>query len=150
MPSQKDLLREIETHATTLAEAVAAAEVYYEQYVEEIENTLQEQLAANQAEYDQTVERIQQEHDQAVEAVLQQLHEVEEACGLWAAAWDDPAWDDFEPDPEAPVPDITRLGRLTVSADRLTKGTTETLDDIARRAAALAPVEPAVSEKKRG
>jgi len=114
MPSEKDLIREIQTHATTLAQAVAAAEAWHKRYIAEIEHTLQERLAANQAEYDQTIGRIQQEHDQTMDAVRQELREVEQACGLWAATWDDPAWETFEPDPEAPVPYLTRLGKLRV------------------------------------
>ena len=112
MPSEKDLIREIETHARTLAQAMAAAEVYYEQYTQEIEHTLQECLAANQAEYDQTMDHLQQEHTQAVAAVRQELQEVEQACGQWATPWDDRTWETHQPDPAAAVPYLTRLGKL--------------------------------------
>ena len=115
MPSDKDLIRDIETHATTLAQAVAAAEQYYKRYTAEIEHTLQERLAANQTEYDEAMDHIQQEHQQAVDAACQELQEVEQACGLWAAPWDDPAWEAFRPDQEAPVPYLTRLGKLQVT-----------------------------------
>ena len=115
MASEQELLREIEKHATELAQSVAAAEKYYQLYTAEIERELEERLATNQAEYDQAMDRIQREHDQAMDAVHQELREVEQICGLWGAPWNDAVWDTFSPDPEAPVPFLTRLGRLCVS-----------------------------------
>ncbi|MBL7065834.1 MAG: hypothetical protein ISS49_16785 [Anaerolineae bacterium] len=146
MPSDKEFIREIETHVTTLVQTVAAAEDYYKQYIAEIERALQERLATNQAEYDQAMDRIQQEHQQAVEAVRQELREVEQACGLWATAWDDPAWETFESDLEAPVPYLTRLGQLKVSGALEQPGKSMSIAEIA---AAAVVVEPVTQRKGR-
>jgi hypothetical protein len=102
-------------HARTLAQAAAAAEVYYDRYMEEIERDMQDRLTSIQTEHDQKMGRIQHEYEQAVDALRQELADVEQACGLWALGWDDPYWDTYEPDLEAPVPILTRLGTLRVS-----------------------------------
>lgn len=114
MPSEAELVREVEVHAKALAQAAGLAEAYFNQYSEEIEHTLQERLAAIQNERDRALEDIRLEYSRTVDTLHREMVEVEQSCGLWALPWDDPGWDTYQPDPEAPIPILTRMGTLQV------------------------------------
>lgn len=102
MPSEQELMQQIESYAEHLNESVAAIQYWHDRTLEQ----------AQQA-YDRKLAEIRTHYEHMVAQAQQTLNQAEQAAGLWAVSWDAPAWRTFRPSPDLLVPRFTRIGVLT-------------------------------------
>lgn len=113
MPSERELIAEIQKHAQALAQAVAAAEFWHGKTLESIEQERQKRLAEIETEYKGSMTTAAQAYDASLQKVKSGLAALEPHYGLAELGWDAPQWQSFAPRADAGVPGLTRTGWLT-------------------------------------
>lgn len=119
------LTQEIQAHYARLKQAADEAQFWYQRYVDEVKTHYQERIREIEHAFDQAHGRLLVDKQQALDAataeVEQVVQETQAQLGKlyttfrWVLApWDDPAWEHYIPDPEAPIPSGLRIGRLAV------------------------------------
>lgn len=113
MPSERQLLSEIEKHAKALAGAAAAAEFWRGKTLEAIDGEHQRRLAEIEAEHSRSMAAAAQAYDQSLSQAQAGLAALEPKYGLAELGWDAPQWVKFMPLTETSIPRLTRVGWLT-------------------------------------
>ncbi|MCG3209815.1 MAG: hypothetical protein FOGNACKC_03442 [Anaerolineae bacterium] len=141
MPSEKELLNQIQTNATKLAQSVAAARFWYDQCLAQAERQNQERLSGIKQTYERTLneahsafESAEHEHKRRVteseknyqQTMAQAKSMYEEAMGkiapanqkiineigLLGASWSDSRWNTWSPTLNGSISENIRFGRL--------------------------------------
>ncbi|MCP4211671.1 MAG: AAA family ATPase [Halieaceae bacterium] len=143
MPSERDLIRQIQHHATQLATAVAAAEFWHGRILDQEEKVQRDRLQAAEDQRQQAETKARQAYGQAVSRQKQRLMQAEakhqsalqaaqsgyltqwkqvEAGGQILSAqlddhvapWDSTFWQGWRPRPGPGAPELVRLGQLAM------------------------------------
>src|SRR3990172_6594081 len=101
MPSERQLLSEIEKHAHSLAQAVTAAEFWHGKTLEAIEQERMQRLAEIEAEYARSMQAAAQAYDESFRQVKAGLSALEPGYGLAELGWDAQQWKNFAPRADA-------------------------------------------------
>ncbi len=113
MPTERELIAEIEKHAQTLAQAVAAAEFWHGKTLEAIEQERKKRLAEIEAEHKRSMGTAAQAYDESLRQAKAGFAALEPHYGLAELGWDAPQWEAFTPLAETSIPRLTRVGWLT-------------------------------------
>lgn len=128
MQSPDEILAEIQTVYSRLQQAAIAVQYGYEHYRDELLASYRQRLQAIEQEYLSRQKQAQDELETARTAIQAEaeaetlqarnmLVELRSAFRWRLLPWDDPPWDAYTPDAEAPVPSGVRLGRLMSEAE---------------------------------
>ncbi len=112
MPSERELIAEIEKHAKSLAQAVVAAEFWHGKTLEAIEQEHKKRQAEIEAEYTRSMAAAAQTYDGSLSRIKAELASLESQYGLAELGWDAPQWRTFTPLAEMSIPRLTRIGWL--------------------------------------
>ncbi len=143
MPSERDLIRQIQHHATQLAEAAAAAKFWHDRLLEEAQENHRNRLKAAEEQRHQAKAEAQQAHEQAVSEHKQRLAQagtnhqdalrkvetdyqttwgqieavrqtISEHLAIHDLSWNSPSWQEWKPQPDANLLEVIRLGQFIV------------------------------------
>lgn len=133
MPSQRELIYDLETHAERLFQAAASARFWRDVWVKESEQGQTQGVAQANAEreraqaaaeqhYQQTMEQAAAEYQARTSALVPELDAAFAPLGFSIAPFDDARWRSFSPNTDVQVPPLTRVGALTefTSFDKIT------------------------------
>lgn len=126
--STEQIQQEIQTTYTRLKQAAADARYWYEHYLDDIKARYQQRLQeierAYQAKQDQVQAQLQEALTtaEAASAEVQrqaqtQLAQMRSAFRWVVSPWEDPLWQDYAPQLDAPIPSAVRMGRLAIPED---------------------------------
>ena len=118
----------IQLHYKRLRQAEAEMRYWHEHYLDEVKLRYQQRLKeiettynGRQAQADGEYRQALTQADQKLENVRQQarnkLDEMRSAFHWVVSGWDDPAWQQYAPQIDAPLPSAVRIGRLDVKQD---------------------------------
>lgn len=121
MPGKQSILNRIRTHYQALQEADAAAQIYYQRYLAELDAEYERETAAAQAEQARQIAEADAIYAAELAASAAAVSAAKEQLGILAAPWRDALWLDHDP-ARAPaersgqhqVPGGVRLGELHV------------------------------------
>jgi len=124
MPSQRELIRELESHAARLVQAAASARFWRDTWLKETEeaqtarvtqaNAERERVqTAAEQQYKQTMEQATAEYRTHTTTLVPELNTAFAPLGLSIAPFSDVRWHSFSPATDAKVPPLTRIGALT-------------------------------------
>lgn len=121
MAGKKAILDRIRNHYQALQEANAAAQIYHQRYLAEIESRFEAETAAARDEHARLTKQAEETFAQEIDAARQNVSQAVSNLGLLAAPWSSFLWTDFDPSlsrrsssSEAPhhVPGGVRVGTL--------------------------------------
>jgi S-DNA-T family DNA segregation ATPase FtsK/SpoIIIE len=118
MPSEHDLIRQIQSHVTRLVQAVADAGFWHDRWLVQAEQEHRHQVAQLEARYEQAMAAARSAYEATLSKVTEDNRAVIQDAGLLAAPWDDLLWVSWTPSLTLPLPGGgpgggTRIGQLT-------------------------------------
>ncbi|MBC7264338.1 MAG: hypothetical protein H5T64_08250 [Chloroflexi bacterium] len=117
MPSERDLIQQVQSHVRRLVQALADAQYWHDRWLGQAEQEHERRIA----EIDSHHEKAMVEARSVYEATLRRVNEENSAiistAGLWAAPWDDSLWASWSPVAEG-IPRLTRIGELVEAGRR--------------------------------
>ena len=81
MPSEREFIQTIQSHATQLAQAVTEAEYWHDRVMEEAQQTYERRLQEIRAQHEQTLAEARRAHQRSMTEAERELQEVEQAGG---------------------------------------------------------------------
>lgn len=115
MPSERELIHNLEADARTLIEVVGAAQFWHEQSIEAAKRTFQQRLAQIEARTQQELIAIQSAYQTAVSDAANRHQTFVKGLGVAAAPWSDAVWQSWAPAAPQAIPRLTRIGQFTES-----------------------------------
>ncbi len=113
MPSERDLIQQIQSHVTRLVQAVADAQFWYDRWLEQAGQAHRHQVAQLEARYEQTMAAARSAYEATLSKVTEDNRAVIQGAGFLAAPWDDPLWASWTPLAGREPGGATRIGQLT-------------------------------------
>ncbi len=113
MPSERDLIRQIQSHVTHLVQAVADASFWHDRWIEQAEQEHKQRIAELETQHAVTMAQAQSVYDATFAKSKEQARRVSDMAGLLAVPWDDEPWQQWSPASDGKVLTYARAGTLT-------------------------------------
>jgi len=112
MPSERDLIQQIQSHVTRLVQAVADAGFWHDRRLEQAGQEHRHQVAGLEARYEQAMAAARSAYEAMLSKVTEDNTALIRGAGLLAAPWDDPLWASWSPPAGGGPGGATRIGEL--------------------------------------
>ncbi len=112
MPSEKELIQQIESHVTLLAQAVSDAQFWYDRILEQAEEEYQANVEKSEARYKKAVSEAQSAYEATAMSAVEDVRSITQSTGMASTPWDDPSWQSWTPATEETIPECVRMGQL--------------------------------------
>jgi len=114
MPSERDLINQIQSHVTRLVQAAADAQFWHDRWLEQAGQEHQRRVAEFEARYQQVLAGAKSAYEATLRQVVGESNAItlSASAGLLATSWDDPLWGSWVPAKGRSIPQITRIGQL--------------------------------------
>jgi nucleotide-binding universal stress UspA family protein/energy-coupling factor transporter ATP-binding protein EcfA2 len=113
MPSERDLIQQIQSHVTRLVQAVSDARFWHDRWLQQAEQGHQHRLAELEVDYKQAMAAAKSAYEATLSKVTSESDALAQAAGLLAAPWDAPLWASWTPLLGGGPGGVTRIGQLT-------------------------------------
>ncbi len=114
MPSESDLIQQIQSHAVRLVQAVAHAEFWHDRWLEHAKQEHQRRLAKIEVHYQQALAEARSVYEATLTKAARENNVITQSAGFLAVPWDDALWQAWEPVDESSIPRLIRVGQLNV------------------------------------
>jgi S-DNA-T family DNA segregation ATPase FtsK/SpoIIIE len=112
MPSESELVKQIQSHVTSLVKAVADAQFWHDHWLKQAGQEHEHQVTEIEARYQQALAKARSAYEVTLTKVAEGIPTITQSAGLLAAPWGDPLWRSWMPVAEGSVPPFTRTGQL--------------------------------------
>ena len=113
MSSEQQLTAEIEKHARALAQAFADAHHWHGRALEIIDQAEQQSKSEIETTYKHAIDSALQSYSETLQRAQAEIASLAAGYQLAELGWEAPAWRQYQPRADAPLPRLTRFGMLT-------------------------------------
>jgi energy-coupling factor transporter ATP-binding protein EcfA2 len=112
MPSERDLIHQIQSHVTRLVQAVADAQFWHDHWLKQAGQEHEHHVAEIEARHQQALAKARSAYEATLKKVTEDIPTITQSAGLLAAPWEDSMWGSWTPTVEQSIPEFTRVGQL--------------------------------------